>query len=106
MHFFTELEARAVNRALLVGSKTLSVHTTCLVRDTRSPDQSNVEQFHFHGKTTANHSLTDHYVSICNLARNKMKALLWLNTSCLNFEGRTANGFLLLKKYTRGFKRV
>lgn len=24
----------------------------------------------------------------------------------LNFEGRTANGSLLLKKYTRGFKRA
>lgn len=49
-HFFSELEACAVNRTLLVGSKTLSVRTMGLVHDTLSLDHSNVEKFHFSGK--------------------------------------------------------
>lgn len=91
---------------LLVGSKTLSVRSTALVRDTLSLDHSNVEQFCFSGKHN-NKPLPNGPLRL-NLQPGKKRDenLPWLNTSHVNFEGRTANGFLLLKKYTQVFTRA
>ena len=100
--FFPEREARAVNRMPLVGSKTLSVGTTGLVHDTLSLDHSNVEQFHFSGKHNSKPFPNGPLCLNLQPCKKRDESLLWLNTSCLNFEGRIANGFLLLKKIYKG----
>lgn len=90
---------------LLVGSKTSSVRTMDLVHDILSVDHCNVEQFHFSGKHNSKPFPNGPLCLNLQPCKNRDESLLWLNTFSLNFEGRTANGFVLLKKNIQGALR-